>query len=148
ADKYQFRSSGSIMRFLGFMALYVEASDDSAPPVQGEGKDVMLPELEEGDALDMIGLEPKQHFTQPPPRYTEATLVKALEDNGVGRPSTYASILSTIQDKEYVHLEQRKFEPTDLGKVVNGLLVEHFPSIMDVDFTASMEATLDKVEEG
>ncbi len=148
ADKYQFRASGSIMRFLGFMTLYVEASDETLKPVQGGGKDVMLPELEEGDVLDMTGLESKQHFTQPPPRYTEATLVKALEDNGVGRPSTYAAILSTIQDKEYVLLEQRKFEPTDLGKVVNELLVEHFPAIMNVDFTASMEENLDKVEEG
>ena len=148
ADQYQFRSSGSIMRFLGFMSLYVEASDDTAVPVKGGSKDVMLPPVEEGDILDMKNLESKQHFTQPPPRYTEATLVKALEDNGVGRPSTYASILSVIQDKEYVLLEQRKFEPTDLGKVVNDLLVEHFPSIMNVDFTASMEGTLDKVEEG
>ena len=148
AGQYQFRSSGSIMRFLGFMSLYVEADDENAKPVQGGGKDVMLPPVEEGDTLDMTGLEPKQHFTQPPPRYTEATLVKALEDNGVGRPSTYASILSVIQDKEYVLLEQRKFAPTDLGKVVNELLVEHFPAIMNVDFTASMEANLDKVEEG
>ncbi|MCF6178094.1 MAG: type I DNA topoisomerase, partial [Geopsychrobacter sp.] len=148
ADKCQFRSSGSIMRFLGFMSLYVEAADETAKPVQGSGKDVMLPPLEEGDVLDMLALEPKQHFTQPPPRYTEATLVKALEDNGVGRPSTYASILSVIQDKEYVLLEQRKFAPTDLGKVVNELLVEHFPAIMNVDFTASMEGNLDKVEEG
>ncbi len=148
ADQYQFRSSGSIMRFLGFMSLYVEASDDTAKSVQGGGKDVMLPPVEEGDVLDMTGLDSKQHFTQPPPRYTEATLVKALEDNGVGRPSTYASILSVIQDKEYVLLDQRKFAPTDLGKVVNELLVEHFPAIMNVDFTASMEANLDKVEEG
>jgi DNA topoisomerase-1 len=145
ADKYQFRASGSIMRFLGFMSLYVEASDEA---VQSGGKDIMLPPVAEGDILDMTRLEPKQHFTQPPPRYTEATLVKALEDNGVGRPSTYASILSVIQDKEYVLLEQRKFAPTDLGKVVNELLVEHFPAIMNVDFTASMEGNLDKVEEG
>jgi DNA topoisomerase-1 len=148
AGKYQFRSSGSIMRFLGFMSLYTEASDDTPKQTQNNDKDVMLPPVEEGDILDMTNLESKQHFTQPPPRYTEATLVKALEDNGVGRPSTYASILSVIQDKEYVLLEQRKFQPTDLGKIVNDLLVNHFPSIMNVDFTASMEANLDKVEEG
>ena len=91
---------------------------------------------------------PKQHFTQPPPRYNEASLVKALEENGVGRPSTYASIISTIVEKEYVRLEQRKFFPTDLGKLVNGLLVEHFPAVMNVEFTALMETSLDQVEEG
>lgn len=95
------------------------------------------------------GLRPSPNSILPsPPRYTEATLVKALEENGVGRPSTYASIISTIQDKEYVTLEQRKFEPTDLGKLVNQLLVQHFPSVMNVEFTASMEEKLDQVEEG
>ena len=109
---------------------------------------MLLPDLQEKDVLNLLKLEPKQHFTQPPARYSEATLVKALEENGVGRPSTYASILSTIQDKEYVQLLQRKFFPTDLGKLVTELLVNHFPAIMNVDFTASMEQQLDQVEDG
>lgn len=140
-----FKTVGSIIRFLGFMTLYVEATEEGAT---GQGKDVLLPDLKTGDMLDLLQLEPKQHFTQPPPRYTEATLVKALEENGVGRPSTYASILSTIQEKEYVSQDQRKFFPTDLGSLVNELLVMHFPEIMDTEFTASMEQNLDKVEEG
>ncbi|MBU0682258.1 MAG: type I DNA topoisomerase [Proteobacteria bacterium] len=149
AKKYQFKTTGSIMRFLGFLSLYAEAVDEGGNGVGSYGGgDVILPSVTEGEILQLQGLEPKQHFTQPPPRYTEATLVKALEDNGVGRPSTYAAILSTIQDKEYVALEARKFMPTDLGTLVNDLLVEHFPAIMDVEFTASMEEQLDKVEEG
>ncbi|MEN8257266.1 MAG: type I DNA topoisomerase [Thermodesulfobacteriota bacterium] len=149
AKGYQFKTTGSIMRFLGFLTLYAEAVDEGGNgTVAYGGNDVILPSVTEGDVLQLQGLERKQHFTQPPPRYTEATLVKALEDNGVGRPSTYAAILSTIQDKEYVLLEARKFMPTDLGKLVNDLLVEHFPAIMDVEFTASMEEQLDKVEEG
>lgn len=149
AKEYRFKTTGSIMRFLGFLSLYAESVDDSATStVAYGGEDVILPSVTEGEILHLQGVEPKQHFTQPPPRYTEATLVKALEDNGVGRPSTYAAILSTIQDKEYVLLEARKFGPTDLGTLVNELLVEHFPAIMDVEFTASMEEQLDKVEEG
>lgn len=149
AKEYKFKTTGSIMRFLGFLSLYAEAVDEGG---NGEatygGTDVILPSVTKGEVLKLQGLEHKQHFTQPPARYTEATLVKALEDNGVGRPSTYAAILSTIQDKEYVLLEARKFMPTDLGTLVNDLLVEHFPAIMDVEFTASMEEQLDKVEEG
>lgn len=145
ANGHTLKTVGSIMRFLGFMTLYVESTDDA---VSESGKDIQLPDLKEGDVLQLLEVIPKQHFTQPPPRYTEATLVKALEENGVGRPSTYASILSTIQDKEYALLEQRKFMPTDLGKLVNELLVAHFPYIMDIDFTASMEQQLDQVEEG
>ncbi len=149
AKKYQFKTTGSIMRFLGFLSLYAEAVDEgSNGGVAYGGSDVILPSVTEGEVLQLQDLERKQHYTQPPPRYTEATLVKALEDNGVGRPSTYAAILSTIQDKEYVVLEARKFMPTDLGTLVNELLVEHFPAIMDVEFTASMEEQLDKVEEG
>ncbi|PLX46846.1 MAG: type I DNA topoisomerase [Desulfobulbaceae bacterium] len=149
AKKYQFKTTGSIMRFLGFLSLYAESvEEDGNNTVTYGGEDVILPPVNEGDVLQMQGLERKQHFTQPPPRYTEATLVKALEDNGVGRPSTYAAILSTIQDKEYVVLEARKFAPTELGVLVNDLLVKHFPAIMDVEFTASMEAELDKVEGG
>lgn len=149
AGRYGFKAVGSIMRFLGFMTLYVESRDESQSQQQGDQeRDVILPDLREGQSVELLKLDPKQHFTQPPPRYTEATLVKALEENGVGRPSTYAAILSTIQEKEYVKLEQRKFYPTDLGKLVNDLLVRHFPAIMNTEFTASMEQNLDRVEEG
>jgi len=153
AAEFQLKAVGSIMRFLGFMSLYVEAEEDQGngekqPSQSAEGKDVSLPDVAEGEVLKMLEILPKQHFTQPPPRYTEASLVKALEENGVGRPSTYATILSTIQDKEYVVLEQRKFFPTDLGRLVNELLVAHFPSVMDVEFTASLEEQLDQIEEG
>ncbi|MFZ5766602.1 MAG: type I DNA topoisomerase [Thermodesulfobacteriota bacterium] len=145
AGRCGLKATGSIVRFLGFMTLYVESIDDSQ---SGQERDVVLPDLREGARLDLLNVEAKQHFTQPPPRYTEATLVKALEENGVGRPSTYATILSTIQEKEYVRLEQRKFFPTDLGLLVNDLLVAHFPAIMDTEFTALMERHLDQVEEG
>lgn len=150
-----FKTTGSIMRFKGFMTLYVESSDDlttkskkQSPVNSGGEADLILPDIKEGDLLTLLDITPKQHFTQPLARYTEATLVKALEENGVGRPSTYAATLSTIQDKEYVVLAQRKFSPTDLGKLVNKLLVAHFPNIMDVEFTASMEQQLDQIEKG
>jgi DNA topoisomerase-1 len=150
AKDFVFKTVGSIMRFQGFMALYEEAVDESASSGGdgAEGDNAALPDLKKGDTVSLLAIEPKQHFTQPPPRYTEATLVKALEENGVGRPSTYASILSTIQDKEYALLVQRKFMPTDLGKLVNELLVAHFPDILDIEFTASMEEKLDEVEAG
>jgi DNA topoisomerase I len=146
AGQHRLKATGSILRFQGFMALYVESEDDS--PVEKEGEEMPLPDIKEGDALQLLEVLPKQHFTQPPARYSEATLVKALEENGVGRPSTYASILSTVQEKEYVRQVKRRFEPTDLGKMVNSLLVAHFPRIMNIDFTASMEKKLDQVEEG
>jgi len=149
AGKYGLKATGSIIRFPGFMKLYQEAVS-----VEDKGKeaiqetDTSLPDLQRDEILQMKNIEPKQHFTQPPHRYSEATLIKALEENGVGRPSTYAATLSTIMEREYVELRQRRFYPTDLGKIVNELLVEHFPNIFDIDFTASMEADLDKVEEG
>lgn len=146
AADFFFKASGSIMRFPGFMTLYEEAADET--PSSDEGDNATLPDLKKGDRVALLALDPGQHFTQPPPRYTEATLVKALEENGVGRPSTYASILSTIQEKEYVVLTQRKFMPTDLGKLVNTLLVQHFPDVLDIEFTASMEEKLDAVEAG
>ncbi len=152
ASKYHLKLTGSIVKFLGFLSIYKEAEEDSAPSPTPQASDsetdTLLPEMNKGDVLTFLDVLPKQHFTQPPPRYTEASLVKALEENGVGRPSTYASIMSTIQDKEYVLLIDRKFRPTDLGKLVNDLLVNHFPDIMDVEFTAGMEKKLDKVEEG
>ncbi|HIJ79724.1 MAG: type I DNA topoisomerase [Desulfobulbaceae bacterium] len=144
ANNHQFKAVGSIMRFQGFMTLYEESVEEGAE----SERDITLPDLKKGDTVTLEEIIPKQHFTQPPPRYTEATLVKALEENGVGRPSTYAAILSTIQDKEYTQLVQRKFQPTDLGKLVNELLVEHFPDIMEIEFTASMEEKLDQVELG
>ncbi|MDZ7640413.1 MAG: type I DNA topoisomerase [Desulfurivibrio sp.] len=159
AGEHQLKATGSIMRFAGFMALYVEAEEEpqggagaettgkSGAGAQAEAE-ARLPDLQEGDALKWLEITPKQHFTQPPPRYTEATLVKALEENGVGRPSTYAAIISTIQEKEYVQLVQRKFQPTDLGKAVNELLVAHFPKEIDPEFTASLEKKLDEVEAG
>lgn len=142
---YLFRSTGSVVKFDGFMRVYTEGkdteevSDDEQPP---------LPVLTKGQALDLLGLEPKQHFTEPPPRYTEATIVKALEEQGVGRPSTYASIIQTIRDREYVELTDKRFYPTELGFKVNDSLVKHFPSVMDLKFTADMETKLDEVEEG
>jgi DNA topoisomerase-1 len=149
AGKYRLKAVGSILRFLGFMTVYQEAADDTAADTNTlNEKDSILPDLKKGAPLTLQQIIPKQHFTQPPPRFNEATLVKALEQNGVGRPSTYASILSTIQDKEYVAMEERKFQPTVLGKLVNELLVQHFPTIMNVEFTASMEEKLDQVEEG
>ena len=147
AGRYQMKAVGSIIRFMGFMTLYVEASGDEVAK-EGEENDMLLPNLEVGAELMLKDIAAGQHFTQPPARYTEASLVKALEENGVGRPSTYATILSTIQDKEYALLDQRKFFPTDLGKLINGLLLKHFPAIMDIEFTASMEGQLDQVEEG
>ena len=152
ADKYLLKAQGAILRFKGFMALYVESSEENgatdARTEETDKEGTIIPDVAAGEKLKVLGVEPKQNFTQPPPRYTEATLVKALEENGVGRPSTYASIISTILDKDYVMQQQRKFVPTDLGKLVNDLLVAHFPHIMDVEFTASMEENLDKVEEG
>jgi DNA topoisomerase-1 len=140
---YEFRASGTVVRFEGFMALYTEGKDE----VEVE-EGLTLPVLKEGEILKLQNLQSKQHFTQPPPQYTEATLIKALEEKGIGRPSTYATILSTIQDRKYVNKTNGRFTPTDLGTVVNGFLVERFPELMDIDFTAKMEDELDHIEEG
>ncbi|MBW2521226.1 MAG: type I DNA topoisomerase [Deltaproteobacteria bacterium] len=152
ADIYLLKAQGAILRFKGFMALYVESTDENGDnngqATEADGEGSIIPDVAAGEKLQFLDVEPKQNFTQPPPRYTEATLVKALEENGVGRPSTYAAIISTILDKEYVMLEKRKFMPTDLGGLVNDLLVHHFPDILNIEFTASMEKDLDLVEEG
>lgn len=140
---YEFRASGTVVRFDGFMALYTESKDEIE-----EENGLTLPALKEGETLRLINLQPKQHFTQPPPRYTEATLVKTLEEKGIGRPSTYAAILSTIQDRKYVQKTDGKFSPTELGIVVNDLLVERFPGLINVSFTAKMEDELDRIEDG
>ncbi|GBE40747.1 DNA topoisomerase 1 [bacterium BMS3Bbin09] len=142
AEKYLFRASGTVIKFPGFMKLYIESGDTDS---KEEG---FLPQLSEGDKLQTIGIMPKQHFTQPPPRFTEATLVKELEAKGIGRPSTYATILSTIVDRKYTEKVDRKFSPTELGEVVSDLLVERFSALMDYNFTANMEDNLDKIEEG
>jgi len=152
ADKYLLKAQGAILRFKGFMTLYVESREENGE-TNGKQEETdkgstIIPDVVRGETVKVLTVDPKQNFTQPPPRYTEATLVKALEESGVGRPSTYAAIISTIQDKEYVMQQQRKFMPTDLGKLVNDLLVAHFPNILDIEFTASMEENLDKVEEG
>ena len=143
---YLFRSTGSVLKFPGFTKLYQEATE--AGDVRAFDDMDPLPEVEEGEASDLQSLDPKQHFTQPPPRFSEASLVKELEKLGIGRPSTYASIISVIVDRGYVDLEQRRFFPTDLGEVVAKLLVRIFPNLFDVAFTSRMESELDRVEEG
>lgn len=138
-----FRATGSKVKFPGFMKVYVEGTDD-----QAEEKDRMLPDLHEGDEVLKKDIEPKQHFTQPPPRYTEARLVKTLEELGIGRPSTFAPTLDTIQKRGYVALDNKRFIPTELGEIVLELILEFFPDILDVEFTAKMEKDLDYIEEG
>ena len=147
ANDCTFRASGQVMRFDGFLRVYMEGKDDKT----GEDEDAekQLPALTQGEVLRLHMLTPNQHFTQPPPRFTQATLIKELEDKGIGRPSTYASIMGTILNKEYVQEdEQRRLRPTDLGMLVTELLVESFPDILNAEFTAGMEAILDKIEEG
>ena len=129
------------------MAVYVESREES-DAVPEEEQEAVVPPLTQGEILKLLALDPKQHFTQPPPRYTEASLVKTLEERGIGRPSTYAQILSTIQDREYVRREKGTLFPTELGMLVTDRLVPFFPEIMDIDFTAQLEESLDKVEEG
>ncbi len=137
AGQYVFRATGSHLKFPGFYAVW-----------QREEEEKMLPELGAGEVLDLHDLKPEQHFTQPPPRYTEASLIKELEEQGIGRPSTYVPIISTIQDRGYVDQEQRRFVPTWLGITVNEVMKKHFPEIVDTGFTAAMERKLDEVEEG
>ncbi|MEK3779604.1 MULTISPECIES: type I DNA topoisomerase [unclassified Paenibacillus] len=138
-----FRATGSKVRFPGFMKVYVEGNDDGTTE-----EDKYLPELHTGDKLDKQDIEPKQHFTQPPPRYTEARLVRTLEELGIGRPSTYAPTLETIQKRGYVAIEDKKFVPTELGELVIEQMEQFFPEILNVEFTANMEEDLDHVEEG
>ena len=147
AGRCVFRAQGQTLKFKGFTAVYTESRDDDA--TVDEDAESAVPPLEEGEVLDLLGLDPRQHFTQPPPRYTEASLIKALEELGIGRPSTYASILGTIiNERGYVHRERRTLSPTELGIAVTDKLMPFFSEIMDVEFTAQMEDSLDKVEEG
>lgn len=144
AGIYLFRVVGSVLKFAGFMQVYIEGRDDE----EEGGEEGNLPALKEGDLLKLRSLVPKQHFTQPPPRYTDATLVKVLEEKGIGRPSTYAPIVDTIIKRGYVIREKKNFYPTELGFVVVELLKKYFPDVIDVEFTAEMEEKLDGIEEG
>jgi DNA topoisomerase-1 len=145
AGDFIFRSTGSVVEFPGFMTLYVEGQDNGDAVAAGDGEGY-LPELAKGQSLSLLDLISKQHFTQPPPRFSEASLIKELEELGIGRPSTYATILSTIMDREYVRLEKQRLYPSELGWLIDGLLVENFPNIVDVDFTAKLEKSLDEIE--
>jgi len=144
AAGHPFKATGSVMRFPGFTAVYTEERDED----DEEERNQLLPELKEGQVLHLAELVPEQHFTQAPPRYTEASLVKELEKNGVGRPSTYAPIIETLRKRDYATLEQKRFKPTEVGLAVCDLLAEHFPSIVDLKFTAKIENELDKVADG
>ena len=148
AGDYLLRATGSVEKFNGFRAVYEEGKDEKVEMEEDEELKFRLPEAAQGEALRLRKLEPAQHFTEPPPRFTEATLVKALEEKGIGRPSTYASILSVIQNREYVNKQQGRFYPTELGMVTSDLLVKNFSDIFDVAYTARMEEELDEVEEG
>jgi DNA topoisomerase-1 len=138
-----FRATGSKMKFAGFMKVYIEGTDDGK-----EEKDRLLPDLKEGEEVLSQKIDPNQHFTQPPPRYTEARLVRTMEELGIGRPSTYAPTLDTVQRRGYVALEEKRFVPTELGGIVLEMINEFFPEILNVEFTAEMESNLDSIEEG
>lgn len=143
---YLFRVSGSVVKFQGFLAIYEETRDEDAPPDEDEGR--ILPDVKIGETLDLIQLLPEQHFTQPPPRYTEASLVQTLEEYGIGRPSTYAPILKVIQERDYVEKKDKRLIPTETGKLVNDLLVSYFSNVVNYQFTAHMEEELDDIAEG
>lgn len=146
SEKAAFRTTGSIIKFEGFSKVYIEGKEEDEQ--NGEDDEKKLPKLSKDQGLSLKDLKMEQHFTQPPPRFSESTLVRELEEKGIGRPSTYSSIISTIQDREYVKRENRKLKPTVLGKSVNDMLIDGFPEILDVKFTADMEDKLDKVEQG
>jgi DNA topoisomerase-1 len=148
--EYLLRAAGSSVKFPGFLVVYEETKDEDAKPEEGEGElNIRMPaNIAEGQAQDLVRLLPEQHFTQPPPRFSEATLVQALESHGIGRPSTYAPILSTIQERGYVVRVDKRLEPTETGQLVNDLMVQYFSEIVDLNFTATMESNLDKVADG
>ena len=158
AHEYLLRATGTVEKFDGYRRIYIEGIDQSESPPTSESEnredeENRLPELSVGEALRLLegpdqGVTPKQHFTQPPPRYNEALLIREMEEKGIGRPSTYATIISTIQDRQYVEKEDLRFRPTELGRTVNNQLVRHFPDVFDVEFTARMESELDNIEEG
>ncbi len=148
-DGNSFRASGSTIKFPGFMSVYMEGSDDTSDGKKAEDNtEKLLPELSEGEKIDLLEIRNEQHFTEPPPRFTEASLVKTLEEYGIGRPSTYANIISTLVNRNYVELESRRFTPTDIGRIVNGFLTEYFTRYVDYEFTADMEDELDSIARG
>lgn len=144
SDGHRFRANGSVVVEPGFMAVYQEGHDDT----KDDDDDNLLPEIEEGDVINLDELRPEQHFTEPPPRFTEASLVKTLEEYGIGRPSTYANIIATLLNREYVEIESKRFTPTDIGRIVIGFLTDHFTQYIDYDFTAKLEDDLDAVSLG
>ena len=148
ANDYTFRASGSVIKFEGYLAAYQAVKDEEEKEDEGDADSRTLPQVSEGEQLRLETIRPDQHFTEPPPRYTEATLVKELEEKGIGRPSTYAAIISTIVEREYVNKDQGRFTPTLLGERVSGLLIKSFEDVFDVGFTARMEEELDEIEEG
>jgi DNA topoisomerase-1 len=148
SHQYLLRASGSTVRFLGYLIVYEEAKEEDRPAEEEEEEARIPADIAEGQAQRLVRLLPEQHFTQPPPRYTEATLVRTLEENGIGRPSTYAPILSTLQQRGYVTRDGKRLTPTETGILVNDLIIEHFPDIVDIGFTAHMEEDLDKIAEG
>ena len=143
ANGYDFKANGQNLKFKGFMVLYVEGTDEKEEQAEG-----MLPELQENQEVKLIKIDPKQSFTEPPSRYTEASLVKALEEKGIGRPSTYSPTITTILERRYIEKEQKQLVPTELGKIVNKLLIENFTDIIDVEFTAKIENEFDEIAEG
>src|SRR6266849_1831155 len=145
AGRFVFRATGSVLKFDGFLKVYQEGRDEKPADEEDERT---LPLVAKGETLALNKIDQEQHFTEPPPRYTEATLVKALEEKGIGRPSTYAAIMTTIQDREYVEKKEGRFHPTDLGIIVNDLLVESFDDLFNVQYTAHMEEELDEIEDG
>jgi DNA topoisomerase I len=145
---YDFRATGSVIKFPGFTAVYSEAAEEGMTGTEDDDRALKLPKIEEGDTIANKSVDPEQHFTQPPPRYTDASLIRDLEEKGIGRPSTYASILSNLQDREYVEKRDGRYYPSELGTVVTELLVASFPDILNTEFTAGMETQLDDIEEG
>jgi DNA topoisomerase-1 len=144
----RFRANGSIISDPGFIAIYQEGRDDIKKGDEAGEDSMLLPPLKVGDVVDLLDIVTEQHFTEPPPRYTEASLVKALEEFGIGRPSTYAAIISTLLHREYVNLDQKRFKPTDVGRIVNRFLTNYFTQYVDYDFTAKLEDELDAVARG
>lgn len=143
--EHRFRANGSTIANPGFLMVYQESMDETK---QNEDEEGLLPPMQEGEEVDLLAIRPEQHFTEPPPRYTEASLVKALEEYGIGRPSTYASIISTLLHREYATLDQKRFKPTDVGRIVNRFLTQHFTHYVDYDFTAKLEDELDEISRG
>jgi len=150
AGEYRLRASGSIVRFPGFRDVFMETVEEGTSKSAAAEEDTKqtLPDVQDGEQLSLHDLAPNQHFTQPPPRYSEASLIRELEERGIGRPSTYASIVSTIVSRQYVDRISARFHPTDVGEMVTKMLISSFPNILDIDFTAKMESDLDSVEEG